>query len=261
MARIAAVTDSPNGSGLGRQFVLPLVAATVGVIALSVGMLWIFPGPEPVASSGGVPIVATTPQRARPTNQLYKELCSLCHGATGAGDGPTVLERPARSFVAGGYGYGNTLATVMRTLEFGIPGTAMPAFGETLSLQERTALASYVLGLGPKPRSVSPGDGEIAASSRPTAVQGAMQDPSAGALEPRSLLIGFPDGTAVQYRAPDVDIIAFLETHLVDDEQRTIRYQILQGLTQNAGIVVLDDDDQRLAGCQNGCREIRQPPG
>ena len=68
------------------------------------------------------------------------------------------------------------------------------------------------------------------------------------------------NGTAVQYRAPDVDIIAFPETHLVDDEQRTIRYQILQCLTQNAGIVVLDDNDQRLAGCQKGCCESASRP-
>ncbi|QDV08018.1 hypothetical protein Poly30_35540 [Planctomycetes bacterium Poly30] len=184
------------------------MAATIGVTALSVGMLWIIPEPERASNPDGLPVVASTPQRARPTLTLYKELCSLCHGETGAGDGPTELERPARSFVAGGYAYGNTLSSVMRTLEFGIPGTAMPAFGETLSLQERTALASHVLGLGPKPRTVSPSAGEIVADARPTVLQGQMADPSTDTMEPRSLLIGFPDGTSVQYRTQDLAVVA-----------------------------------------------------
>lgn len=216
---------------------------TVGITALSLGMLWLAPGPKRASSSDGLP-VASVPIRARPTKTLYKELCSLCHGETGAGDGPTELQRPARSFVAGGYSYGNSLAMVMRTLEYGIPGSAMPAFGETLSLQERTALAGYVLSLGPKPRTVSTTAGDLTAAPRPTVVQGAMQDPSTGAIEPRSLLIGFPNGTSVQYRTQDLAVVAL---YRADPDQAFARRTDWRGMGGSA-LRALADQSWTLPG-------------
>ncbi len=149
--------------------------------------------------------------RARPTETLYQELCSLCHGVGGGGDGPTQLERPARNFIAGAYGYGDSLSKVMRTLEFGIPGSAMPAFGDTLSVQERTAMAQYVLGLRPKQRTVLAKEGHMAAGERPTILQGAFTDPSDDTITLRGLLVGFPSGATMQLRSEGLDAVAIYQ--------------------------------------------------
>ena len=66
--------------------------------------------------------------------ELYELHCAQCHGEKGDGDGVTELERPARSFVEGGYIYGNTIAAVTRTLRRGIPGSAMPVSYTHLTL-------------------------------------------------------------------------------------------------------------------------------
>ena len=77
--------------------------------------------------------------------------CARCHGESGDGQGTETLDRPARSFRAGGFSFGNTPEAVFRTLSHGIPGSPMPSF-ELLPEDERRALAEYVLSLGP-PRS------------------------------------------------------------------------------------------------------------
>ncbi|MEM8710455.1 MAG: c-type cytochrome [Planctomycetota bacterium] len=195
-----------NGFQVWRAFGLPLLALTLAVIGLMVGVLLLVPTPETprneASLAGSGPAV-----RARPAKVLFQELCSLCHGENGDGNGPTELERPARSFLEGGYAYGNTLSVIMRTLEHGIPGTAMPGFGETLSLQERTSLAQYVLSLGPPVRRVSIAEGNVASNRRPVVLHGALEDPTTGELEPRSLLVGFSDGTTAQYRMRDMALL------------------------------------------------------
>lgn len=204
-----AIVSEPTGPpahDLHRKLVLPLAGATIGITALMVGMLYALP--QPTAATGTLGSSGGPTARARPAKQLYANLCSLCHGSTGRGDGPTELERPARNFAAGAYAYGNSLANVMRTMELGIPGTAMPAFGDTMTLQERTAVASYVLAMGPKPRTVSQAAGKLSATDRPAVVQGAMVSPSTNELEPRSLLIGFPAGASIQYRSADLAAVA-----------------------------------------------------
>src|SRR5262245_57819330 len=75
--------------------------------------------------------------------------CATCHGETGDGKGTTQLDRPARSFMDGGFSFGNTPEALFRTISVGIPGTPMPAFDSSLSEEERHLVAGYVVTLGP----------------------------------------------------------------------------------------------------------------
>lgn len=87
---------------------------------------------------------------------LYTRECSGCHGDRGAGDGPAAdfLQPRPRDFTKGLFklrstesGTPPTTADVMRTIQRGIPGSAMPPFG-FLTEQERTWLAAYALDKG-----------------------------------------------------------------------------------------------------------------
>src|SRR5262245_49793712 len=39
---------------------------------------------------------------------LFARNCATCHGIDGSGQGPSVLDRPARNFKDGGFSFGNT---------------------------------------------------------------------------------------------------------------------------------------------------------
>lgn len=134
------------------------------------------------------------------TKALYIEHCAKCHGETGDGKGTADLDRPARSFLDGGYSYGNTRKAVLRSVTYGIPGTPMPAFAETLGEEERTALADFVIAMGPKGTVVEPGASQITIGDKPRVVHGMMPAiPGGPAREPRSLVVGFPNGTTLRY--------------------------------------------------------------
>lgn len=86
---------------------------------------------------------------------LYLRECSGCHGERGNGTGPAadfVDPRP-RDFTKRRFkfrttesGHPPTTADVLRTIQHGIPGTAMPSFA-FLSENERKRIAAYVLKL------------------------------------------------------------------------------------------------------------------
>ncbi len=195
------------------MFAVRLVVATIATIVLMAAIFVMTVPPEraPGEATYG------PPARRVPTPALYQEHCSLCHGESGDGHGPTVLERPARSFLTGGYTYGNTLQAVMRTITSGIPGTAMPAFGESLSDQQRSSLARYVLDMGPRGTVVLPSEGVLEVGDRPLLVQGMAADPIANAtFEPRCLLLGFPNGTSFQYRQRDIALLAIRQGKFLD---------------------------------------------
>lgn len=131
---------------------------------------------------------------------LYAEHCAKCHGEKGDGKGTTELDRPARSFLDGGYSYGNTRTAVLRSITYGIPGTPMPAFAESLKDDERAALADFVIAMGPKGTVVEPGASQLRVEDRPRIVHGMMPAiPGGPAREPRSLVVGFPNGTTLRY--------------------------------------------------------------
>jgi copper transport protein len=89
-----------------------------------------------------VPADSASLQRGQ---QIYTSNCLSCHGATGAGDGPVSvsLNPPPANFqvhMAAGHTDGQLFDWITR----GIPGSAMPSFGVTLTTQQRWDVINYV---------------------------------------------------------------------------------------------------------------------
>jgi mono/diheme cytochrome c family protein len=83
---------------------------------------------------------------------LYREHCAHCHGISGDGRGPTAafLDPYPRDYRKGAFKFKSTerpapptSIDLMRILDNGIPGTAMPSF-RLLPTEEKEALVEYV---------------------------------------------------------------------------------------------------------------------
>ncbi len=72
----------------------------------------------------------------------YVKQCAVCHGQTGAGDGPSaaILEPAPTNF----HEVRPTMHYAETTLSNGVRGTAMPKWGPKLTPDERSLLARYV---------------------------------------------------------------------------------------------------------------------
>ncbi|MBS0618293.1 MAG: c-type cytochrome [Spirochaetes bacterium] len=84
---------------------------------------------------------------------IYNEkACVTCHGAQGHGDGivGAALKPKPRNFTDAKWQNGTDLATVIKTIETGVPGTGMAAYKGTLTDVEIKAVAEYVRKLGGK---------------------------------------------------------------------------------------------------------------
>lgn len=166
------------------------------------------------APAGG-PVAAA---RTRPdAPALYAANCALCHGPEGDGDGSLKLDRPARSFRAGGFSFGNTEEAIYRTITSGIGGTPMPGFANQLDDAQRRELARHVIALGPE-QVPGPGLSSIlSVGSRPVVVRAHLPALVAGAPEfPRGLLVGNPDGLSYEYRADDLRLLAVRQGPFAD---------------------------------------------
>ncbi len=156
-------------------------------------------------------------QEAETAKELFMTHCAMCHGESGDGKGTTDLDRPARSFLDGGFSYGNTEEAIRRTLTFGIPGTPMPAFDAALTEDQRTALARYVISLGPKGTVVKAGETEMVVADRALIARGflppVLQD---APQQPRGALLGLPSGLSFEYRTDDVRLLAVRSGRFVD---------------------------------------------
>lgn len=75
--------------------------------------------------------------------------CAVCHGPEGRGDGQVAatLRPPPRDFRdPAAYKNGHSKAAIARTIQKGLPGTAMPGYRH-LSAQEREQIAAYICSL------------------------------------------------------------------------------------------------------------------
>ncbi|ACG72827.1 cytochrome c, class I [Anaeromyxobacter sp. K] len=94
------------------------------------------------------PAPKKTPELVAKGKASYATNCAACHGDKGLGDGAAAaaLDPKPRNLVTGAYRNGTTADQVFATLEKGIAGTTMTAFGH-LPAEERWALTYYVLDL------------------------------------------------------------------------------------------------------------------
>ncbi len=172
----------------------------------------------------GSEVKMTTSRRPVSGRLLFLANCASCHGADGSGQGELVHDRPARSFREGGFSFGNTLASLRRVIESGIPGTPMPGFRATLDPRERVAVAKYVQGLGPPVVTVDPDDTILRIEDRPRAVRGPLASVTPdGSAWVRGLLTGGTDGISWEYRTDDVRLLAVRQGEFVQRRNWTGR--------------------------------------
>src|SRR5438034_5757156 len=109
-----------------------------------------------VVAAGTVPLPAPRSLAAQDTTAgrvVYVKWCAGCHGDGGAGDGPAaayMLPRP-RNFTGGLYkirttasGQLPTDADLLRAIDEGLPGSAMPGWKGRLSNAERRNVVAYI---------------------------------------------------------------------------------------------------------------------
>jgi cytochrome c oxidase cbb3-type subunit 2 len=136
----------------------------------------------------------------------YVQYCSSCHGERGDGKGPAAdfLDPRPRDFTAGRFKFRSTATgqppttdDVLKTVERGIPGTAMPSFA-FLSPEERRKVTAHVLRLAdlleePEPTPI-PSPGAPPATTAETLAQGKELYADAGCASCHGAL-GKGDGT------------------------------------------------------------------
>ena len=168
------------------------------------------------------PGVAKPPPFIPPTaplvsaTRLYRTHCASCHGASGDGRPSVKLDRPPRSFLEGGFSFGNTTEAISRVIRSGIPGSPMQAFGHVLDNKEVAALATHVQSFGPPGMDAATSDAEMVVGVRPIIVHGQLGPVvDERAAHPRAVVIGNPDGMTWVYRADDVRLLAVRQGRFV----------------------------------------------
>lgn len=158
-------------------------------------------------------------EQERTGEQVYKQLCLVCHGAEGDGKAIVQLDRPARSFRDGGFSFGNTKEAIARTVASGIGGTPMPGFASMLSEAELEAVAEYVIAFGPEQPPSPDAAMQLEVADRPVVVRGHLPPITNGAPDhPRGLLIGTMDGLSWEYSADDLRLLGVRQGAFVSRE-------------------------------------------
>lgn len=158
-------------------------------------------------------------QSERSGEEVYKQLCAVCHGDNGDGKGLIQLDRPARSFRDGGFSFGNTKEAISRTVGAGIGGTPMPGFASMLSEAELEAVAEYVIAFGPKQPEAPDAAMRLTVGKRPQVVRGHLPPVAPGKKDhPRGLLIGTTDGLSWEFAADDLRLLAVRQGEFVSRE-------------------------------------------
>ena len=96
------------------------------------------------------PAITPDPTRGAP---LFAQNCSVCHGETGAGDGPAgVGMTPPPANLRDAQRLDRlSLYAIYNTLGLGVEGTDMPSFADQLDERQRWDLATYIAGLSNDP--------------------------------------------------------------------------------------------------------------
>lgn len=106
------------------------------------------PMPEavPPAFEGRVNPLPASPESVERGAELFRKSCAICHGEGADGKGPSArgLDPPPANFRDGAPLARHGDDYLFWRITTGKPGTAMPAFGPTLSDEERWAILRYL---------------------------------------------------------------------------------------------------------------------
>lgn len=104
-------------------------------------------------------LIKANPEDVAAGKKIYEKRCWGCHGVEGAGDGPAanrLYPRP-RDFTSGIYKFHTTPIfelprddDLFETVSNGLPGTAMPAWKDTLTEKKRRQVITYIKTFDPR---------------------------------------------------------------------------------------------------------------
>ncbi len=139
----AGARDLGQGS-YRADLVLPMAGRWSLSIVLPDGVATVALGPAAPVVDRPNPVPATTASLTA-GERIYRQQCDACHGVTGAGDGPAAAglrPRPVdlRVHVAAGHSDGFFFYWISE----GFKGTAMPAFKNRLSVEERWHVVNFI---------------------------------------------------------------------------------------------------------------------
>ena len=165
-------------------------------------------------------VASPTPDLIEKGKALFQTNCSSCHGESGRGDGPTALTlnpKPRNFHSLTGWKNGSKISQIYKTLEEGIPATAMASFNYLPPL-DRFELIHYV-------RSFSPGQ----PLDTPAELQG---------LETAYQL---SKGTNTPGQIPVTKAVRIIESEIAPEVAQTADVSsYVANLPKNPGVVVFD---------------------
>jgi high-affinity iron transporter len=111
--------------------------------------------------SEGALALPTQPIDLAQGRTIYQNTCAACHGARGLGDGPGAkgMNPPPPAIGSAGAMADASPALLYRVISVGVPGTQMPAWGNTLAPQQRWNVVAYLHSLRASHGDVAEGEG------------------------------------------------------------------------------------------------------
>lgn len=208
---VLAVVGSVSCHDGGDQVEGPVTVAPVVKKAVEAS------APNAAALSIDPPIVAAATFDGRSGQEVYEQICAMCHGETGDGKGIVPLDRPARSFLTGTFSFGNTRDALFKSVSNGIGGTPMPGFEALLTEDERYAVVDYIIAMGPEREVVELSATVMTVTDRPLVVRGGFSElVEGGPIYPRGALLGGLDGLSFQYDVSDVRLVGVRQGDFVE---------------------------------------------
>jgi mono/diheme cytochrome c family protein len=125
----------------------------LGGMTLGFGLLWTAPAAAQLDDGEDAAAAAWKAADAGEGGRLFRALCAGCHGRRGDGRGPVAarLDPRPRDLTRGEYRFRSTKSgalptrdDMLRTLRLGLPGTAMPSWGEQLDARQLRGLVLYL---------------------------------------------------------------------------------------------------------------------